>query len=240
MMHTLVLMRHGESTANLDDAFAGWLDVPLTATGVEQARAAGRVMRDCGLEFDICFTSVLQRATHSAWHCLDVMDRSWLPVERSWRLNERHYGALQGLSKAETAARYGTEQVRVWRRTFDTRPPALPCGDPSTAHDLRYAALLPEQLPLSESMHDTVLRLRPLWEKYIAPQLASGQRPLIVAHGTTLRAFACTLGAMSGSEVEKLEVPNGAPIVYELDAQLRVQNTFFACIAVPGLGRMRE
>jgi 2,3-bisphosphoglycerate-dependent phosphoglycerate mutase len=231
-------MRHGESTANLDETFAGWLDVPLTATGVEQARAAGCAMREAGLEFDICFTSVLQRATHSAWHCLDAMDRTWLPVERSWRLNERHYGALQGLSKRETVARFGAEQVRAWRRTFETRPPALMCGDASMAHDRRYASLAAGELPLSESMHDTVLRLLPLWEQGIAPLLASGGRPLVIAHGTTLRSFACMLGAMSGSELEKLELPNGMPIVFELDTQLRVQHTSLAGVNGPTPGRV--
>lgn len=221
-MHTLVLMRHGESTANLDGTFAGWLDVPLTAAGVEQAHAAGRALRGAGMEFDACYTSVLKRAIQSAWHTLEAMDRCWLPEERSWRLNERHYGALQGRSRADTVRAFGQEQVRSWRRSFDQRPPPLPQPDVLAAHDRRYADIPAEAMPASESMQDTVTRLLPLWHERIAPQVAAGRRVLVVAHGTTLRAFAVILGGMRPDEAESVEIPNALPVVYGLDAGLRV------------------
>ena len=220
-MHTLVLMRHGESTANLDGSFAGWLDVPLTATGVAQARAAGHALREAGMEFDVCYTSVLKRSIHSAWHTLDAMDRCWLPVESSWRLNERHYGALQGRSRADTVQAFGPEQVRMWRRSFDQRPPPLARDDVATSFDRRYADVPGEALPASESMQDTVSRLEPLWRGRIAPQVAEGRRVLVVAHGTTLRAFAVILGGMEPGEAESVEIPNAQPVVHTLDAGLR-------------------
>ena len=219
-MHTLALMRHGESTANLDDSFAGWLDVPLTATGVDQARAAGRALRASGMEFDACCTSVLKRAIHSAWHTLEAMDRCWLPVERSWRLNERHYGALQGRNRADTIRAFGPEQVRSWRRSFDQRPPRSAPADLAAARDRRYADI--PALPDSESMQDTVTRLLPLWRERIGPQVAAGGRILVVAHGTTLRAFAVILGGMRPDDAEAVEIPNALPMVYRLDAGLRV------------------
>lgn len=223
-MSTLVVMRHGESAANLDGTFAGWLDVPLTAHGVAQSRAAGHLLRDAGVEIGACYTSVLKRATHSAWHCLDAMERSWLSVERCWRLNERHYGALQGLNKVATASTYGKEQVRLWRRSYETRPPPLSAGDARAAHDDRYANVPREQLPLSESMHDVVVRLRPFCERVLAPQLAQGRPVLVVAHGTTLRAFGVILARCSASAAEAEEVANGVPLIYQLDSRLRAQD----------------
>jgi len=221
-MHTLVLMRHGESTANLDGTFAGWLDVPLTATGVDQARTAGRVLREAGMEFDLCYTSVLKRAIRSAWHTLDAMDRCWLPMEGSWRLNERHYGALQGRSRADTVRAFGEKQVRSWRRSFDQRPPPLSRDYVLAAHDRRYADIPADALPASESMQDTVTRLLPLWRERIEPQVAAGRRILVVAHGTTLRAFAVILGGMRPDEAEAVEIPNALPVVYRLDARSRL------------------
>jgi len=223
-MHTLVLMRHGESTANLDGRYAGWSDVPLTDAGIEQARVAGRMLREAGLDFDLCFTSVLQRATLSLRYCLEAMDRSWLPTVHSWRLNERHYGALQGLSKAETEAAFGREQVRLWRRGFFTRPPAAGAEDRRRIQDdRRYLGLDSADIPWSESMHDSVVRLTPLWHDVIAPSVASGKRVLVVAHGTTLRAFTRLLSGLPEEEVEQIEVPNGRPIVYELDRELQTR-----------------
>lgn len=226
--YKLVLMRHGESTANLDGSYAGWMDVPLTATGIGQARSAGLMLRGACLDFDVCYTSVLKRATQTAWHCLDAMERTWLPVVHSWRLNERHYGALQGLSKAETESSFGKEQVRLWRRGYETRPPALaPADRRKIQDDPRYATLCPREIPLSESMRDAVLRVLPLWQDAIAPCVANGKRVLIVAHGTTIRAFAGLLGGLSEAEVERVEVPNGIPLVYELDAQLRPDSAYY-------------
>ncbi|MEJ8838159.1 2,3-bisphosphoglycerate-dependent phosphoglycerate mutase [Ramlibacter sp. AN1133] len=220
----LVLIRHGESTANLEGRYAGWSDVALTQAGIEQARAAGRKLRQAGLEFDLCYTSVLKRATHSLWHCLDAMDRTWVPVVNSWRLNERHYGALQGLSKAETELAFGRDQVRLWRRGFGTRPPAAGDADRlGIQNDCRYGGLDPADIPGSESMQDTVVRLELLWDHAIAPSVASGRRVLVVAHGTTLRAFSRLLSGLRDEEVERMEVPNGAPFVYELDHELKTE-----------------
>jgi 2,3-bisphosphoglycerate-dependent phosphoglycerate mutase len=216
-------MRHGESTANLDGTYAGWSDVSLTSAGIEQARAAGRLLKEEGLEFDLCFTSVLRRATHTVWHCLDAMDRTWLPVRTSWRLNERHYGALQGLDKAGTEATFGPQQVRSWRRGYTTRPPAAaPEARRASLADPRYATLDPADVPCSESMHDTVVRLRPLWEEAIAPGILRGERVLVVAHGTSLRALMKLLSDLREEEIEQVEIPNGVPTVYELDGSLRV------------------
>ncbi|PWW47820.1 2,3-diphosphoglycerate-dependent phosphoglycerate mutase [Melaminivora alkalimesophila] len=221
-MHKLVLIRHGESTWNLENRFTGWTDVELTPTGVEQARNAGRLLRAEGMEFDQCYTSVLKRATHTLWHCLDAMDRTWLPVAHSWRLNERHYGALQGLNKAETARQYGDEQVHIWRRSYDTPPPALEAGDPrSERGDLRYAGLDPEQIPLTECLKDTVARVLPYWNDTIAPAIRGGQRALIVAHGNSIRALVKYLDGISDADIVGLNIPNGIPLVYELDADLK-------------------
>ena len=221
-MHKLVLIRHGESTWNLENRFTGWTDVPLTATGVAQARQAGRLLRDAGIEFDVAYTSVLKRALWTLWLALDEMDRSWLPVINDWRLNERHYGALQGLNKAETARQYGDAQVHIWRRSYDTPPPALDHADPrSERGDLRYAKLAAAQVPLTECLKDTVERVLPCWNERIAPAIRSGQRIVIAAHGNSIRALVKHLDGISDSDIVALNIPNGIPLVYELDAALK-------------------
>jgi 2,3-bisphosphoglycerate-dependent phosphoglycerate mutase len=221
-MHKLVLIRHGESTWNLENRFTGWTDVPLTITGIEQAKAAGLLLKQEGWDFDLCYTSVLQRATHTLWHCLDQMDRTWLPVVHSWRLNERHYGALQGLNKAETAKKYGEDQVLLWRRSYDVPPPPLDPNDPrSERGDPRYARLSPEQIPLTECLKDTVARVLPFWNEAMAPALKSGKRVLVAAHGNSMRALVKYLDGISDSDIVGLNIPNGIPLVYELDANLK-------------------
>ena len=220
-MYTLVLIRHGESTWNLENRFTGWTDVPLTPTGVEQARQAGRLLKAAGLDFDVTYTSVLKRAVWTLWHALDEMDRTWLPVVHAWRLNERHYGALQGLNKAETAKQYGDEQVLVWRRSYDTPPPALAPSDArSERNDLRYAALAPGQVPLTECLKDTVARVLPCWNDTLAPALRSGQRIVVAAHGNSIRALVKYLDKIGDDEIVGLNIPNGIPLVYELDDAL--------------------
>lgn len=214
-MGSLVLLRHGQSEWNQDDRFAGWVDIPLTPLGVEQARKAGIFMRQHRLDFDACYTSVLKRATHTAWHCLDAMERTWLPTVHSWRLNERHYGALHGLSKLEMASQFGDEQVRRWRRSYSTRPPAASAEDCARfGADPRYAGV---EVPASESMADTVARLRPFWSQAIRPALNAGARTLVVAHGTSLRALIKILCNVSATEIASLEIPNGVPLVTEVD-----------------------
>ena len=221
-MHKLVLIRHGESTWNLENRFTGWTDVELTATGVAQAQQAGRLLKEAGLEFDSAYTSVLQRAIWTLWHALDTMDRTWLPVVNDWRLNERHYGALQGLNKAETARLYGDEQVLVWRRSYDTPPPTLDAADARCERaDLRYAGLRAEQVPLTECLKDTVDRVMPCWNEVLAPAIRSGQRLLIAAHGNSIRALVKYLDGISDEAIVGVNIPNGIPLVYELDAQLR-------------------
>ena len=221
-MPKLVLIRHGESTWNLDNRFTGWTDVPLTATGVAQARQSGRLLSDAGYEFDIAYTSVLKRAIWTLWHALDEMDRTWLPIVNDWRLNERHYGALQGLNKAETAQQYGDEQVLVWRRSYDTPPPALAPSDArSERNDPRYARLAPEQIPLTECLKDTVERVLPCWNDSLAPALRSGQRIVVAAHGNSIRALVKYLDGIDDDEIVGLNIPNGIPLVYELDAELK-------------------
>lgn len=221
-MRTLVLLRHGESTWNLDNRFTGWTDVPLTPTGVEQARQAGRLLKEGGFEFDCAYTSVLQRAIWTLWHSLDTMERTWLPVKNRWRLNERHYGALQGLNKAEVAREYGDAQVLTWRRSYDTPPPPLDAADPRCERsDLRYAALAPAEVPLTECLKDTVARVMPLWNDELAPALRSGQRLLVAAHGNSMRALVKYLDGISDQDIVGLNIPNGVPLVYELDAELR-------------------
>ncbi|WP_312306448.1 2,3-diphosphoglycerate-dependent phosphoglycerate mutase [Pulveribacter sp.] len=227
-MHKLVLIRHGESTWNLENRFTGWTDVELTATGIEQAKNAGRLLSAEGFEFDQCHTSVLKRATHTLWHCLDAMDRTWLPVHHSWRLNERHYGALQGLNKAETAKQYGDEQVLVWRRSYDTPPPALEAGDPrSERGDIRYAQLAPGQVPLTECLKDTVARVLPYWDETVAPAIRAGQRVLIAAHGNSIRALVKYLDGISDADIVGLNIPNGIPLIYELDADLKPLRSYY-------------
>lgn len=221
-MYKLVLIRHGESTWNLENRFTGWTDVALTPTGVSQAQNAGRLLKKHGFDFDKAYTSVLQRAIHTLWHTLDAMDRTWLPVQKSWQLNERHYGALQGLDKADTAAKYGDEQVLVWRRSYTTPPPALEATDPrSERADRRYAELSPEQIPLTECLKDTVARVLPFWESDIAPDIRSGKRVVIAAHGNSLRALVKYLDNISDDDIVGLNIPNGKPLVYELDANLK-------------------
>jgi len=227
-MYQLVLIRHGESTWNLENRFTGWTDVPLTDTGIEQARSAGRQLRSLGWEFDVCHTSVLKRATHTLWHCLDEMDRTWLPVVHSWRLNERHYGGLQGLNKAETAKKYGDEQVLLWRRSYDTPPPTLEPGDPrSERDDIRYARLQPAQIPLTECLKDTVERVLPFWNEAMAPAIRSGRRILLAAHGNSIRALVKYLDGISDQEIVEVNIPNGIPLVYELDADLKPTRHYY-------------
>ncbi|WKB52053.1 2,3-diphosphoglycerate-dependent phosphoglycerate mutase [Eleftheria terrae] len=221
-MYKLVLIRHGESTWNLENRFTGWTDVELTPTGVEQAKEAGRLLKAEGYEFDLAYTSVLKRAVWTLWHALDQMDRTWLPVVHSWRLNERHYGALQGLNKAETAKQYGDEQVLVWRRSYDTPPPALDAKDPrSERSDIRYARLKPEDIPLTECLKDTVARVLPFWNESMAPAIKAGKRVLVAAHGNSIRALVKYLDNISDDEIVGLNIPNGIPLVYELDADLK-------------------
>ena len=221
-MHKLVLIRHGESQWNLENRFTGWTDVPLTDTGVEQAREAGRQLREAGFEFDLACTSVLRRAIWTLWHCLDAMERTWLPVQHDWRLNERHYGALQGLNKADMARQYGDEQVLIWRRSYDTPPPALEADDPrGQRQDLRYGRLDPQQIPLTECLKDTVARVMPCWNERLAPAIRSGQRVLIAAHGNSMRALVKYLDDISDDDIVGVNIPNGIPLVYELDNALR-------------------
>lgn len=220
--HTLVLLRHGESDWNRENRFTGWTDVDLSPAGVKEARAAGELLHTEGFRFDLAYTSVLKRAIRTLWLTLDVMDLMWIPVEKSWRLNERHYGALQGLNKAETAAKFGDAQVLTWRRSYDTPPPALEHGDPRHAGgDPRYASLTPKELPLTECLKDTVARVMPYWESTIAPSIRAGRRVLIAAHGNSLRALVKYLDGMGDAEIVGLNIPTGVPLVYELDASLQ-------------------
>ena len=227
-MHKLVLVRHGESTWNLENRFTGWTDVDLTPTGVEQARQAGRLLKAEGCDFDIAYTSVLKRAIWTLWHALDQMDRTWLPIVNDWRLNERHYGALQGLNKAETAARFGDAQVLAWRRSYDTPPPALDASDPrSERGDPRYAELAPAEVPLTECLKDTVQRVLPYWHGVLAPAILAGKRTLVCAHGNSIRALAKYLDGIGDAEIVGLNIPNGIPLVYELDAQLKPLRSYY-------------
>jgi len=221
-MYQLVLIRHGQSTWNLENRFTGWVDVDLTALGVSQAQEAGQRLKAHGFDFDIAYTSVLKRAVWTLWHALDGLERTWLPVVHSWRLNERHYGALSGLNKADTTARYGDAQVLQWRRSYDTPPPALDPADPRCErNDVRYAGLQEGDVPLTECLKDTVARVLPFWENSIAPSIRAGQRVLIVAHGNSIRALIKHLDGISNDDIVGLEIPNGVPVVYELDAELR-------------------
>ena len=227
-MYKLVLIRHGESTWNLENRFTGWTDVDLTATGVAQAQQAGRLLKADGYEFDLAFTSVLKRAIHTLWHTLDAMDRQWVPTVNSWRLNERHYGALQGLNKAETAKKFGDEQVLVWRRSYDVPPPALDAADERCERtDPRYAKLSADQVPLSECLKDTVARVLPFWNEQVAPAITSGKRVVIAAHGNSIRALIKYLDGISDDAIVGVNVPNGLPLVYELDAQLKPIRSYY-------------
>ena len=221
-MHTVVLLRHGESTWNKENRFTGWTDVDLTEKGRAEAAEAGRLLRAEGLTFDIAYTSLLKRAIRTCFIALDELDQLWLPQSRSWRLNERHYGALQGLDKAETAAQHGEAQVKIWRRSYDIPPPPLAPDDPRhAARDPRYAALPPADLPLTESLKDTVARFLPYWDDTIAPAIRAGQRVLIAAHGNSLRALVKHLDGISDQAIVELNIPTGVPLVYELDADLK-------------------
>src|SRR4051812_36813030 len=221
-MKRVVLLRHGESTWNKENRFTGWTDVELSEKGVQEAMEAGRALRREGYMFDVAYTSVLKRAIKTLWLALEEMDLMWIPIHHSWRLNERHYGALQGLNKAETAERHGMEQTQLWRRSYDVRPPALVPDDPRYAGgDPRYVGLRPEELPLTECLKDTVARFLPYWRDTIAPAVHSGQRVLIAAHGNSLRALVKHLDGIGDDEIVGLNIPTGVPLVYELDDQLR-------------------
>jgi len=227
-MHKLVLLRHGESTWNRENLFTGWTDVDLSEKGVEEAKEGGRVLKDMGYTFDIAFTSVLKRAIRTLWIVLDEMDLMWIPVIRDWRLNERHYGALQGLNKAGTAEKYGEEQVKIWRRSYDVRPPALDDSDPrSAAKDRRYGDLRKEQIPSAECLKDTVERFLPCWHETIAPSVRSGKRVIIAAHGNSLRALVKYLDGISDSAITELNIPTGMPLVYELDDSLKPLRNYY-------------
>jgi 2,3-bisphosphoglycerate-dependent phosphoglycerate mutase len=221
-MHKLVLIRHGESTWNLENRFTGWTDVDLTPLGLEQAVQSGRLLKAEGYDFDLCYTSVLKRATRTLWHVLDEMDRTWLPVVHSWRLNERHYGALQGLNKAETARQYGDDQVLTWRRRYDVPPPALEESDPRWERgDRRYDKLKPHEMPRTECLKDTVARVLPFWNESMAPAIKQGKRVVVAAHGNSIRALVKYLDGISDQDIVGLNIPNGIPLVYELDTDLK-------------------
>ena len=221
-MYKIVFMRHGESTWNLDNRFTGWTDVDLTEKGVNEARAAGQILKQEGFTFDVAYTSVLKRAIRTLWLALDEMDMMYLPIKNDWRLNERHYGALQGLDKGETAAKYGDEQVLVWRRSYDTPPPPLEANDDRASYnDPRYAGLPQASIPLTECLKDTVARVMPAWDEEIAPAIRAGKKIIISAHGNSLRALIKMLDGISDSDIVGLNIPNGQPLVYELDADLK-------------------
>ncbi len=227
-MHKLVLLRHGESQWNKENRFTGWTDVELTDHGRAQARQAGQLLKAEGFAFDLAFTSLLKRAIHTLWLALDELDQSWVPVVRNWRLNERHYGALQGLNKAETAAKYGDEQVHIWRRSYTTPPPPLTSDDERfPGNDRRYGHLADSELPLSECLADTVERFLPFWQETITPNLKAGKQLIIAAHGNSLRALVKHLDGVSDDEIVGLNIPTGAPLVYELDSDLRPIKNYY-------------
>ena len=221
-MYTLVLIRHGQSTWNKENRFTGWWDVPLSEQGHEEAVSAGKLLAAEGFTFDHAYTSVLKRAIGTLWHVLEEMDLMWLPVTRAWKLNERHYGALQGLNKSETAEKHGEDQVKVWRRSYDTPPPALETSDDRwPGHDPRYANLDPKDIPTTECLKDTVERVIPFWETEIAPQIKAGKKLIIAAHGNSLRAMVKFLDGISDEDIVGVNIPTGMPLVYELDADLK-------------------
>lgn len=227
-MYKIVLIRHGESQWNKENRFTGWYDVDLSDKGREEAKKGGQVLQKEGYGFDIAFTSVLKRAIRTLWLVLDEMDLMWIPVHRSWRLNERHYGGLQGLNKAETAAKHGDDQVLVWRRSFDIPPPELEASDPrSPSNDPRYADLDPLVLPHTESLQTTIVRVMPYWHDMIVPAIRSGKRVLVAAHGNSLRALVKYLDGISDKEILGLNIPTGIPLVYELDQNLRPTNRYY-------------
>jgi len=227
-MIKLVLLRHGESLWNLENRFTGWTDVDLTPRGIGEAHEAARLLKEGGYTFDVAFTSLLKRAIRTLWIVMDDMDLMWLPVQRSWRLNERHYGALQGLNKAETAEKYGEAQVLAWRRSYADPPPPLTRDDERhPGRDRRYADLTADELPVAESLKDTVARFLPYWHGTIAPSVRAGQRVLIAAHGNSLRALVKYLDGISDEEIVGLNIPTGVPLVYELDGDLKAQNHYY-------------
>jgi 2,3-bisphosphoglycerate-dependent phosphoglycerate mutase len=218
----LLLLRHGQSTWNLQNLFTGWVDVDLSEQGRLEAQEAGRLLKAEGIAFDVAFTSVLKRAIRTLWIALDEMDLMWLPVERTWRLNERHYGALQGLDKAQTVAKHGAEQVKVWRRSYDIPPPPLPADEPTHPRfERRYAQVPAGELPSCESLKDTLARVMPFWNARIAPELMAGRNVLVAAHGNSLRALVKMLDGLSDAEIVELNIPTGVPLLYELDSSLR-------------------
>ena len=218
----LLLLRHGQSIWNLENLFTGWVDVDLSEQGRQEAQEAGRLLRDEGIAFDIAFTSVLKRAIRTLWMALDEMDMMWLPVERTWRLNERHYGSLQGLNKTQTVEKHGAEQVKVWRRSYDIPPPPLPQSDPGhPRYDRRYAGVPAGELPSAESLKDTLARVLPFWNTRIAPELTAGRNVLVAAHGNSLRALVKMLDGMSDAAIVELNIPTGVPLLYELDGKLQ-------------------
>jgi 2,3-bisphosphoglycerate-dependent phosphoglycerate mutase len=227
-MKKLVLLRHGESTWNKENRFTGWTDVPLSEKGIEEAREAGRLIREAGFTFDIAYTSVLKRAIKTLWLALEEMDLMWLPVHNHWRLNERHYGALQGLNKAETAEKHGMDQVKIWRRSYDIPPPVLTKDDDRyPGKDPRYRFLRPEEIPLTESLKDTVARFLPYWHETIAPMVRSEKRVIIAAHGNSLRALVKYLDTIPDSEIVGLNIPTGIPLVYELEDDLKPIRSYY-------------
>ncbi len=227
-MKQLVMLRHGESVWNKENRFTGWTDVPLSDQGRAEAADAGRRLKEAGFAFDVAYTSVLRRAIHTLWLVLDQMEQPWIPVHPNWRLNERHYGALQGLNKAETAQEFGDEQVHLWRRSYDVPPPALDAGDERhPSRDRRYADLSPAELPLTECLKDTVDRMLPHWNEVIAPTVASGQRVVIAAHGNSLRALIKHLDQVSDKDIIELNIPTGTPLVYELTDDLKPIRSYY-------------
>ena len=227
-MHKLVFVRHGQSTWNLENRFTGWTDVGLSDQGTEEAHAGAALLREGGYIFDLAYTSVLKRAIRTLWFVLDETDLMWIPVHRSWRLNERHYGALQGLNKAETAEKFGEAQVKIWRRSYDIPPPALEKTDPRhPGQDRRYASLSEAELPLTECLKDTVARFLPLWHETIAPAVRAGQRVLIAAHGNSLRALVKYLDNISDQDIVELNIPTGMPLVYELEDDLKPIGSYY-------------
>jgi 2,3-bisphosphoglycerate-dependent phosphoglycerate mutase len=227
-MTKLVLVRHGESTWNKENRFTGWTDVDLSEKGRQEAAEGGRVLKAEGYTFDLAYTSVLKRAIRTLWTILDEMDLMWIPVHRAWRLNERHYGALQGLNKAETAAKFGEDQVKIWRRSYDIPPPPLtPDDERFPGHDPRYRNLTKKELPLTECLKDTVERFLPLWHETIAPAIQGGQKVVIAAHGNSLRALVKYLDDVSEADIVELNIPTGMPLVYELDDELKPLNRYY-------------
>lgn len=227
-MYKIVLVRHGESTWNKENLFTGWTDVDLSEKGVTEAHTAGQRLKDAGFVFDEAWTSVLRRAIRTLWITLDEMDLMYIPVHNDWRLNERHYGALQGLNKAETAAKYGEEQVKIWRRSFDVPPPPLEKTDPRwPGNDPRYKQLSPDQIPLNESLKDTCKRTMPFWDEIVIPRLVAGRRMIIAAHGNSLRAIVKNLDGLSEEEIVSLNIPTGIPLVYQFDEDLKVTKRYY-------------